>query len=119
MIGRMADGIVGIVKAGHRQKAWLSALALLVTLLVGLAYVTFGALRWNPLKGVYHVNVQLPASGGLLANQDVTLRGIQIGKIEHLALTPDGVDAMIKINDGVELSESSKARVAGLSAAGE
>ena len=119
MIGPIADGIVGIVKAGHRKKAWLSALALLVTLLVGIAYLTFGALRWNPLKSVYRVNVQLPASGGLLANQDVTLRGIQIGKIESLALTPDGVDAMIKVNEGVELSESSTARVAGLSAAGE
>lgn len=119
MIGSIADGIVGIVKAGHRKKAWLSALALLMTLLVGLAYLSFGALRWNPLKGVYRVNVQLPASGGLLANQDVTLRGIQIGKIEHLALTPEGVDARITLNEGVELSESSKARVAGLSAAGE
>ena len=119
MIGSIANGVVGLVKAGHRQKAWLSAIALLLTLLVGIAYLTFGALRWNPLKGTYHVNVKLPASGGLLANQDVTLRGIQIGKIEHLSLTPEGVDAQIKINDGVDVSESSKARVAGLSAAGE
>ncbi len=119
MIGRIADGIVGIVKAGHRRKAWLSALALVVTLLAGLTYLSFGALRWNPLKSVYRVKVQLPASGGLLVNQDVTLRGIRIGKIESLALTPDGVDAVIKVNDGVDLSESSKARVAGLSAAGE
>lgn len=119
MIGAIADGVVGAVKAGHRQKAWLSALALLATLTIGVAYLTFGALRWNPLKSVFHVNVQLPASGGLLANQDVTLRGIPIGKIVHLSLTPDGVDAQIKINEGVEISQSSKARVAGLSAAGE
>lgn len=119
MIGSIADGIVGAVKYGHRKKAWLSALALLGALLIGAAYLTFGALRWNPLKGTYRVNVQLPASGGLLPNQDVTLRGIQIGKIEHLSLTPAGVDAMIKVNDDIELSESSKARVAGLSAAGE
>jgi virulence factor Mce-like protein len=119
VIGSIADGIVGAVKYGHRQKAWLSALALLVTLLVGVAYLTLGALRWNPLKSVYRVNVELPASGGLLANQDVTLRGIPIGKIEKLSLTPDGVDARIKVNEGIEVSQSSKARVAGLSAAGE
>ncbi|MBU3750322.1 MAG: MCE family protein [Mycobacterium sp.] len=119
MIGTVADGIVGAVKYGHRKKALLSALALLVTLMVGLAYLTLGALRWNPLKSVYRVNVELPASGGLLVNQDVTLRGIPIGKIDQLSLTRDGVDARIKINDGIEVSESSKARVAGLSAAGE
>lgn len=119
MIGAIADGIVGAVKYGHRKKALLSALALLMTLAVGLAYLTLGALRWNPLKSTYGVNVQLPASGGLLVNQDVTLRGIPIGKIDKLSLTRDGVDARIKINDGIEVSESSNARVAGLSAAGE
>lgn len=119
MIGAVADGIVGAVKYGHRKKAWLSALALLMTFLVGVAYLTLGALRWNPLKSTYQVNVQLPASGGLLVNQDVTLRGIPVGKIAKLSLTPDGVDAEIKVNEGIDLSESSKARVAGLSAAGE
>ena len=119
MIGAIADGIVGTVKYGYRHKALLSALALLMTLVVGLAYLTLGALRWNPLKSTYLVNVQLPASGGLLVNQDVTLRGIPIGKIDKLSITRDGVDARIKINDGIEVSESSKARVAGLSAAGE
>lgn len=119
MIGGIANGVVDAVKFGHRHKAWLSAIALLVTLLVGVAYLTFGALRWNPLKSVYRVNVELPASGGLLANQDVTLRGIPIGKIEHLSLTPAGVDAQIKLFEGTDISQSSKARVAGLSAAGE
>ncbi len=119
MIGPIADGIVGTVKYGHRHKAWLSGFALLAVFLIGIAYLSLGALRWNPLKSVYHVNVELPASGGLLANQDVTLRGIPIGKIEHLSLTPAGVDAQIKLKEGIEVSESSKARVAGLSAAGE
>jgi virulence factor Mce-like protein len=119
VIGSIADGIVGAVKYGHRHKAWLSGIALVVAFVVGVAYLSLGALRWNPLKGVFHVNVELPASGGLLANQDVTLRGIPIGKIEHLSLTPAGVDAQIKLKEGVEVSESSKARVAGLSAAGE
>lgn len=119
MIRPIADALVGAVKYGHSKKAWLSAIALLVTFLIGVGYLTLGALRWNPLKSVYRVNVELPASGGLLANQDVTLRGIPIGKIETLSITPDGVNAGIKVNEGIELSESSKARVAGLSAAGE
>lgn len=119
MIGAAADRLVAAVKYGHQHKAWLSALALLVTLIVGVAYLTLGALRWNPLKSTYRVKVELPASGGLLANQDVTLRGIPIGKIDKLSIVPEGVDAEIKLFEGAEVSESSKARVAGLSAAGE
>ena len=119
MIGQVADGIVGAVKYGHRKKAWLSAIALLVTLLVGLSYLLLGALRWNPLRSVYRVTMELPASGGLLVNQDVTLRGVPIGKVEQLSITPDGVNAEVRLNSSTKLSTTSKARVAGLSAAGE
>lgn len=119
MIGAFANGIVGAVKAGHRHKTWLSAGALLLTLLVGVTYILLGALRWNPLASVYRFTVELPASGGLLPNQDVTLRGVPIGKVERLTLTPAGVNAEVRLQSTVKLSESSKARVAGLSAAGE
>ena len=119
MIGAVADGLVGAVKYGHRHKAWLSAIALLLTLLIGLSYLMLGALRWNPLRSVYRVTVELPASGGLLPNQDVTLRGVPIGKVEKLSIVPAGVNAEVRLNSSVKLSESSKARVAGLSAAGE
>ncbi len=119
MIGPIADGIVGAVKYGHRKKAWLSALALLLTLLIGLSYLLLGALRWNPLRSVYRVTMELPASGGLLVNQDVTLRGVPIGKVEQLSITPDGVNAEVRLNSSTKLSTTSKARVAGLSAAGE
>jgi virulence factor Mce-like protein len=119
VIGAVANGIVGAVKYGHRHKAWLSAIALLMTLVLGLSYLMLGALRWNPLRSVYRVTVELPASGGLLANQDVTLRGVPIGKVEKLSIVPAGVNAEVRLNSSVKLSESSKARVAGLSAAGE
>ncbi len=119
MIGAIADGIVGIVKAGHRNKAWLSAIALVLTLVVGLAYVSLGALRWNPLRSTYRATVELPASGGLLVNQDVTLRGVPIGKVTKLSIVPAGVNAEIRVNSSTKLSTTSKGRVAGLSAAGE
>ena len=115
----MADGLVGAVRSLHRHKALLSAGALAVALIVGLSYLMLGALRWNPLASVYRVTVELPASGGLLPNQDVTLRGVRIGKVEELLITPDGVNAEIRLDSAVKLSESSRARVSGLSAAGE
>lgn len=119
MIGAIADGVVGVVKAGHRKKAWLSALALLLCLVLGLAYLTLGALRWNPLRSTYVATVELPASGGLLRNQDVTLRGVPIGKVSNLYITREGVNAEVRLNSSTKLSESTRGRVAGLSAAGE
>ena len=119
MIGPIADGIVGSVKALHRKKAWLSALALLLALIVGVGYLTLGALRWNPFRSTYTALVELPASGGLLVNQDVTLRGVPIGKVTKLSLVPDGVNAEVRLNSATKLSATTKGRVAGLSAAGE
>jgi len=118
-VNAIADGIVGFVKAAHRKKAWLSAAALLLCLVVGVAYLTLGALRWNPLRSTYVATVELPASGGLLRNQDVTLRGVAIGKVTNLFLTPEGVNAEVRLNSSTKVSESTKGRVAGLSAAGE
>jgi virulence factor Mce-like protein len=119
MIGALADGIVGIVKAGHRQKAWLSSVALLLALIIGTSYLMLGALRWNPLESVYRVTLELPASGGLLTNQDVTLRGMPIGKVEKLSIVPAGVNAVVRLDSAYEISQSTRARVTGLSAAGE
>lgn len=119
MIGPIADGIVGTVKALHRKKAWLSGIALAMTLVIGVAYLLLGALRWNPLRSTYNATVELPASGGLLVNQDVTLRGVPIGKVTKLSLVPDGVNAEVRLNSATQLSRTTKGRVAGLSAAGE
>ena len=44
--------------------------------MIAIGYVLFGALRVNPLASKYRVTVELPDSGGLLPNQDVTVRGI-------------------------------------------
>jgi len=118
-MGPIADGIVGSVKALHRKKAWLSAAALLVALIVGVAYLMLGALRWNPFRSTYLATVELPASGGLLVNQDVTLRGVPIGKVSKLSIDPDGVNAEVRLNSATKLSTTTKGRVAGLSAAGE
>ncbi|OBF16926.1 MlaD family protein [Mycobacterium sp. ACS4331] len=119
MIGTVADGIVGAVRAGHRRKAWLSAAALILTLVVAGAYLLFGALRVNPFASSYRVTVQLPESAGLLPNQDVTLRGVPVGRVERLDITPDGVNAVVNVKSSVQIPVSSDVRVSGLSPAGE
>jgi virulence factor Mce-like protein len=119
MIARLADTVVGVVRAGHRKRAWLSAGALAMAFVIASGYLLLGALRVNPFDSSYRMTVQLPESAGLLPNQDVTLRGVPVGKVERLDITPAGVDAVITVNSSAPIPLSSDVRVSGLSAAGE
>ncbi|WP_099021015.1 MlaD family protein [Mycolicibacterium palauense] len=119
MIDELAGRAVSLVRAGHRRRAWLSAAALVLTLVVAAAYLLFGALRVNPFESSYRVIVELPESAGLLPNQDVTLRGVAVGRVERLDITPDDVDAVVDVRSSVPIPASSAVRVSGLSAAGE
>ncbi|MET4429768.1 MULTISPECIES: MlaD family protein [unclassified Mycolicibacterium] len=119
MITTAADTIVAIVRAAHRRRSWLSAGALILTLVVASAYLFLGALRVNPLASSHSITIELPDSAGLLPNQDVTLRGVPIGRVERLDITPTGVNAVVNVNSTVPIPQSSEVRVSGLSPAGE
>lgn len=119
MIAGVADVLVGVVRAGHRKRAWLSAGALMMTFVVATGYLLIGALQVNPFDADYRVTVRLPESAGLLPNQDVTLRGVPVGKVERLDITAAGVDAVITVTSSAPIPMSSEVRVSGLSPAGE
>lgn len=119
MIPALADGIVKVVRAGHRRQVWLSVAGLALTLIVATTYLLIGALRLSPLASSYLVTVQLPESGGLLPNQDVALRGVRIGRVQSLHITEHGVTAVAKIESNVKIPATSDAHVSALSAAGE
>ncbi|MEB3020207.1 MlaD family protein [[Mycobacterium] crassicus] len=119
MIEAVSRRIVALVRAGYRRKNLLSGLALAMTLVVGTAYLLVGALRVNPARSTYQITIALPDSGGLLANHDVSVRGVPVGRIESLRITGSGVHAVANINSTVQIPAASKVRVSGLSAAGE
>lgn len=119
MIGSVADTVVRVARAGHRRRAWLSTAALIMTLVVASVYLFLGALQVNPLASSYHVTVELPESAGLLPNQNVTMRGVPIGRVERLDITPAGVNAVVTVDSTVAVPMSSEVRVSGLSPAGE
>lgn len=119
MIDTLSRYIVALVRAGYRRKNLLSGLALAMTLVVGVAYLLVGALRVNPTQSTYQITIALPDSGGLLTNQDVSVRGVPVGRIEALRVTGTGVDAVANIKSTVKIPAASTVRVSGLSAAGE
>lgn len=119
MINSISRGIVGAVKAGHHRRFTLSGIALALVAVVAIAYLTFGALRVDPFASTYKVRVELPNSGGLLEGVNVAVRGVKVGRVETLSLTPNGVDAIVQIESTAKIPAASPVRVSGLSAAGE
>ncbi len=116
MIDRTAGHVVRVVGFGYRHRLWLSTAGLVMTLVIATAYVLVGALRVTPFDSAYRVTIQLPESGGLLPNQDVTLRGgVPIGRVQSLAVTPDGVAAVATVRSDVKIPTASPVRVSGLS----
>ena len=119
MIEAIASAIVRTVRAGHRQQVWLSVAGLVLVLVVATAYLLIGALRVTPFAASYKVTVRLPESGGLLPNQDVSLRGVRIGRVESLQITDRGVNAVASLTSKVSIPVSAVAHVSALSPAGE
>jgi phospholipid/cholesterol/gamma-HCH transport system substrate-binding protein len=114
-----ARQVVDLVRAAARRRILLSGIGLAVTLAVALAYVAIAGLGVSLTRKAITVRVLLPESGGLLAHQDVTLRGIPIGRVTAVNLTDKGVEAVAEINATARIPRDSPVRVSGLSAAGE
>lgn len=93
-------------------------IAVLVLGLIGYRYADLG--RYVGASGYYTVHVQLPETGGLFENANVTYRGVSVGRVGPVTLTADGVRADLRINDSApRIPSRLHAVVASLSAVGE
>lgn len=109
-----------LTRAGTRYRLVISGLAQIMLVVVGVTYLFFGALRDNPFADQMRVTVELDESGGLLAGQDVTMRGVPIGRVESVDFTGAGVLAVARISARTQIPRDGTAvRVSGLSPAGE
>ncbi|WP_216918128.1 MCE family protein [Nocardia noduli] len=114
-----ARALVGSVRRVQRHRLATSLLGLLLILVVGSSYLTLGALNFNPFVSQYRVRVELDQSGGLLPGQDVTMRGVRIGRVDSVEVAGDKVVAVAAIDTTIEIPASGNVRTAALSAAGE
>ncbi|MUM03620.1 MULTISPECIES: MlaD family protein [unclassified Mycolicibacterium] len=115
----VATPVIRAARALARRRILVACLGLALTAVIALSYVVVGGLHLNPLRSTITVQVMLRESGGLLANQDVTLRGVRIGRVEAIDITDHGVAATAAIDSTVHIPTDSPVRVSGLSAAGE
>lgn len=96
-------------------------LVFLVIAAVGIFYVSAAYLGLvdKVLGRQLSVDLDLPASGGLYTGSEVDYRGIQIGKVEALHVTHDGVRAVLQLEPGTQVPKDADVEVHNLSAVGE
>jgi virulence factor Mce-like protein len=116
---RLARLTVDSTRSLARRRVAVSMIGLTIALVLASAYIAVGSLGINPTQRTIAIKVMLRESGGLLANQDVTLRGVPIGRVTSVDFTPSGVVASAQIDGRVRIPQDSLVNVSGLSPAGE
>jgi len=110
--------LVGAASTANRHRGTVACLGLVMSLVGSAVYVAHTA-RLSPYRDAFTVRILLPESGGLLTNQEVTLRGVPIGRIVSIAFRDNGVLATADIKNGTRIPRNSHVRVSALSPAGE
>lgn len=95
--------------------------ALIAVLVIGYTAIRYANLgRLFGLRGYYVVHLELANGGGIFPQADVTYRGVSVGRVGALRLTPTGVEADLNIsNSAPPIPADLQASVADLSAVGE
>ncbi len=102
-----------------KTQVWVRVTALVVVALVGVYYITFDVIGWRIGAQSYQVTVDLPRGGGLYSDGFVTYRGVDVGRISSLTLSPTGAVATLAIDPGTVIPANAIAHVHELSVAGE
>ncbi|KQX74407.1 hypothetical protein ASD10_03980 [Aeromicrobium sp. Root472D3] len=104
-----------MLTAGIRAKLLVFvAVALLATSYLGARYVGIDFTRSS-----YSVTVDLPDAAGAFANGEVTYRGVPVGRISSLTATPQGAEAVLRLDGGTDIPADVSVKVADRSAIGE
>ncbi|NLV80273.1 MAG: MCE family protein [Rhodococcus sp.] len=88
---------------------------------IGLVVMSVQYVRLPQLLGVgrYTVTVQLPSTGGLYQNANVSYRGTIVGIVDSVKLSPTGVDAVLSIDSDSRIPSDVDVAVRSVSAVGE
>jgi len=96
-------------------------IAFLVLSAVGIVYVAasyLGLVDKVTGRGL-SVHADLPTSGGLFVGSEVTYRGVKVGQVSGMDVTPTGVRLTLALKEGTRIPKGSPFYVHNLSAVGE
>ncbi len=94
-------------------------LGIVVGTLLGIYYIGFEVVRWAPFDDDVRVSAQVPRSAGLFEESEVTYRGVTVGRVSEIAVSPGGVRLELRLTTDQEIPAAVDARVRMLSALGE
>ncbi|MFT3901101.1 MAG: MlaD family protein [Gordonia sp. (in: high G+C Gram-positive bacteria)] len=105
-----------ILSFQRAQLIIFTIVAIIAVIAMGIYYIRIPQMLG---VGVYRVNLDLPTTGGIYKNANVSYRGVDVGKVEAVQLTDEGVRARLVINSGAKIPANSKAGIRSVSAVGE
>ncbi|MDT7618395.1 MAG: phospholipid/cholesterol/gamma-HCH transport system substrate-binding protein [Pseudonocardiales bacterium] len=99
----------------------IQLLAFGIVAFLGIGYASFVYVGLPRLVGFgqYSASVQLPSAGGLYAGAQVTLRGVEIGRVTAVRLADGGVVADLSLDVGTPVPADARVAVQNMSAIGE
>lgn len=83
-----------------------------LTVIIGLALLLYGFATfkdWSVGADEYQLVLRFPASAGLEVGDQVTINGVQAGKVETVSLRDGGVEVRARIEAGVEVKRDARA----------
>jgi phospholipid/cholesterol/gamma-HCH transport system substrate-binding protein len=104
-------------KRVKRQLAFFSAVSVVAVGVMAIGYLDLPNMWFG--AGHYRITLNLPASGGLYRNGNVTYRGVEVGRVDDVRLSPSGVDAVLSLNSDTKIPADVVAQVHSQTAVGE
>jgi phospholipid/cholesterol/gamma-HCH transport system substrate-binding protein len=103
------------------RTVWTQLAILAAVTLIACSVMAFGFVKLPALLGIgrYEVTLELPATGGLYGSSVVTYRGDEIGRVDSIDVTGDGVKANLDLDSDVSIPSDVTAAVHSRSAVGE
>lgn len=99
------------------QLAVLSVIALTAFTVMAIGYIRLPSLLFG--IGHYTITLQLPQAAGLYERANVTYLGTEVGKVDTVTLTDDGVQATLSLRSDIKIPSNLDAQVHSTSAVGE
>ncbi|WP_336083376.1 MlaD family protein [Nocardia sp. SSK8] len=97
----------------------ISMLGILVISLVGVGYLTFGVVRYDPLREQLSATMELPDSAGLLPGSPILLRGVEVGSVTGVRRARDHVEVRFSVDRRYEIPVDSTVFIEAMSGLGE
>src|SRR6267154_3949417 len=96
-------------KRVRRQLAFFSAVSVAAVGIMAIGYLDLPNMWFG--AGHYRITLNLPTSGGLYRNGNVTYRGVEVGRVDDVRLSATGVQAVLSLEAKYKIPANSVANV--------